>query len=78
MPSGDKSPEWQNRKYFEGTELTRSAESEETYRKEWKEVIDCLYSYPCIGTWVPFNEHGDNSRHRKLPNGQSNMTLPDW
>ena len=56
MPSGDKSPEWQNRKYFEGTELTRSAESEETYRKEWKEVIDCLYSYPCIGTWVPFNE----------------------
>ena len=39
-------------KYFEGTELTRSAESEETYRKEWKEVIDCLYSYPCIGTWA--------------------------
>ena len=25
-------------------------------RKEWKEIIDCLYSYPCIGTWVPFNE----------------------
>ena len=18
--------------------------------------LDCLYSYPCIGTWVPFNE----------------------
>ena len=56
MPSGDKNPEWQNRKYFEGTELTRSPESEANYRKEWKEIIDCLYSYPCIGTWVPFNE----------------------
>ena len=56
MPSGDRSPEWQNRKYFEGTELIRSAFSEDTYRKEWKEIIDCLYSYPCIGTWIPFNE----------------------
>ena len=56
MPSGDKNPEWQNRKYFDGTEVKRSAESEACYRKEWKEIIDCLYSYPCIGTWVPFNE----------------------
>lgn len=56
MPSGDRNPEWQNRKYFEGTELTRSDESEKNYRKEWKEIIDNLYSYPCIGTWVPFNE----------------------
>ena len=66
MPSGDKSPEWQNRKYFEGTELTRSAESEETYRKEWKEVIDCLYSYPCIGTWVPFNEAWGQFKTREI------------
>ena len=56
MPSGDKNPEWQMREYFTGTEKKRSAESEATYRKEWKEIIDCLYSYPCIGTWVPFNE----------------------
>ena len=56
MPSGDRGPEWQNRQYFDGTERKRSAESEECYRKEWKEIIDCLYSYPCIGTWVPFNE----------------------
>ena len=48
--------EWQRKKYFDGTELTRSPESEATYRKEWKEIIDYLYSYPCIGTWVPFNE----------------------
>lgn len=56
MPSGDRNPEWQNRKYFDGTERKRSIESEAQYRKEWKEIIDCLYSYPCIGTWVPFNE----------------------
>ncbi|MGN0047909.1 MAG: glycoside hydrolase family 2 protein [Bacteroides sp.] len=56
MPSGDRNPQWQNRKYFDGTELKRSAESEAIYRKEWREIMDCLYSYPCIGTWVPFNE----------------------
>ena len=27
MPSGDRNPEWQNRRYFDGTELKRSAES---------------------------------------------------
>ena len=56
MPSGDRNPEWQNRKYFEGTEKKRSAVSEACYRKEWKVIMDCLNSYPCIGTWVPFNE----------------------
>ena len=56
MPSGGPSPQWQNRDYFKGTEVTRSAESEKTYRKEWKEIIDQLYSYACIGVWVPFNE----------------------
>lgn len=56
MPSGDSSPQWQNRTYFDGMELKRSKESEENFKKEWKEIIDYLYSYPCIGTWVPFNE----------------------
>ena len=56
MPSGDRSPQWQNRNYFNGTELKRTAESEANYRKEWKEIMDYLYSYPCIGVWVPFNE----------------------
>lgn len=63
MPSGDFNghrgrvePEWQNRRYFDGAEFTRTPQSEETYRKEWKEIIDCLYSHPCIATWIPFNE----------------------
>ncbi|MDR0713514.1 MAG: beta-galactosidase [Bacteroidales bacterium] len=56
MPSGDRSPQWQSKKYFDGVELSRNEESEKNYRKEWKEIIDALYSYPCIGVWVPFNE----------------------
>jgi len=56
MPSGDHSPQWQNRQYFNGTELTRSAESEANYRTEWQEIMDYLYSYPSIVCWVPFNE----------------------
>ncbi|MEN6452834.1 MAG: sugar-binding domain-containing protein [Prolixibacteraceae bacterium] len=56
MPSGDHSPQWQNRQYFNGTELRRSAESESNYRTEWKNIIDYLYSNPSVICWVPFNE----------------------
>lgn len=56
MPNGGPSPQWQARNYFNGTEVIRSAASEANYRKEWKEIIDCLYSYPSIAVWVPFNE----------------------
>ncbi|WP_348822874.1 glycoside hydrolase family 2 protein [Flavobacterium aestuarii] len=56
MPSGDEGPIWQMHKYFEGNELKRTAQSEATYRKEWKEIMDELYSYPSIVVWVPFNE----------------------
>ena len=56
MPNGGPSPQWQARNYFNGREVIRSAASEANYRKEWKEIIDCLYSYPSIAVWVPFNE----------------------
>lgn len=56
MPSGDAGPIWQMHEYFNGNELQRSNESETTYKKEWKEIIDALYSYPSIVVWVPFNE----------------------
>lgn len=56
MPSGDSSPKWQNKQYFNAVEFQRSAESEANYRREWKEIIDALYSHPCIVVWVPFNE----------------------
>ena len=59
MPSGDQAdrmPQWQNKRYFTGEEKHRSPLSEQYYRKEWREIIDCLYSFPSIGVWVPFNE----------------------
>ncbi|MCW3788025.1 glycoside hydrolase family 2 protein [Plebeiibacterium sediminum] len=56
MPSGDREPEWQNFKYFDGVELKRTERSEEIYRKEWKDIMDYLYSYTSIVVWVPFNE----------------------
>ena len=56
MPSGDRGPQWQMHNYFTGEEKHRSAESEANFRKEWKEIIDYLYSSPSIGVWVPFNE----------------------
>lgn len=56
MPSGDLVGPWQNRQYYDGTEFKRSEFSEQTYRKEWEEIIDALYNYPCIAMWIPFNE----------------------
>ena len=56
MPNGDKNQDWQYKQFYYGPEMLRTSESEAVYRKEWKEIIDCLYSYPCIGVWTPFNE----------------------
>jgi len=56
MPNGDRGSEWQMHRYFDGVERKRSAESEANFRKEWKEIMDYLYSYPSVGVWVPFNE----------------------
>ncbi|MGN1257767.1 MAG: glycoside hydrolase family 2 protein [Candidatus Limisoma sp.] len=56
MPSGEPCQPWQQHNYFEGHEYERTPESEATYRKEWREIMDCLYNFPCIGVWVPFNE----------------------
>lgn len=56
MPNGDASPRWEMHNYFEGVEKVRSIESEENFRKEWKEIMDYLKPYPSIAVWVPFNE----------------------
>lgn len=56
MPNGDRGPEWKPREFYSGPEIVRSAESESCYRREWKEIMDCLYNHPSISTWVPFNE----------------------
>ncbi|NDV66311.1 glycoside hydrolase family 2 protein [Bacteroides sp. 224] len=56
MPNGDKTPQWQMYQYFDGKEMTHSIESEDNFRKEWKEIMDYLMPYPSIAVWVPFNE----------------------
>jgi len=56
MPNGGRSPQWQMHNYFNGSEMIRSAESEANYRKEWKGIMDYLYSNPSVVVWVPFNE----------------------
>ena len=56
MPSGGRGPGWVTDRYFDGALSRRDAASEATYKKEWKEIIDYLYSVPSIGVWVPFNE----------------------
>ncbi|NDV66582.1 glycoside hydrolase family 2 protein [Bacteroides sp. 224] len=57
MPNGGRGPvQWQTHNYYDGADAKRSPKSEANYRKEWKEIMDYLYSYPSIGVWIPFNE----------------------
>jgi beta-galactosidase/beta-glucuronidase len=57
MPSGGESgPRYNQTQYFNGKEFIRTPESEANYFREWKEIIDLLYSHPSIVVWVPFNE----------------------
>jgi beta-galactosidase/beta-glucuronidase len=59
MPAGDygHSQPWKyNDGYYNEYASSRTAESEANYYKEWKEIIDNFRSYPCISTWIPFNE----------------------
>jgi beta-galactosidase/beta-glucuronidase len=56
MPSGGQGPRFQHAQYFNGLEAVRSTESENNFRKEWKEIIDFLQPYPSVVVWVPFNE----------------------
>ena len=37
-------------------DITRTAESEAIYRKEWTAIVNSLKNHPCIVAWVPFNE----------------------
>ena len=66
MPSGDHHPEWQRTQYFDGIEWQRSPESEANFRKEWREIMDYLYSYPSIVTWIPFNERWGQFKTKEI------------
>jgi len=56
MPSGDKHATWRPTGEHDGTELTRSKESADNYRREWQNIMDALVHFPSLVVWVPFNE----------------------
>lgn len=60
MPSGDlggNNWDMQPGKISGGDrDKTRSAISEQYYRKEWKAIMEVLHNFPSIVIWVPFNE----------------------
>lgn len=51
MPSGDGYAS-----SGDNNEIKRTAQSEYQFEKELKNIIDQLYNFPSIITWVPFNE----------------------
>ncbi len=58
MPSGDLGNRWDSRPGIIGiaTEQERTKESEESFRKEWRSIMDSKINSPSIVVWVPFNE----------------------
>ena len=47
---------WDNHTYKDGTDTPVTPEGKANYYKEWGEIIAAFRSFPCIVTWVPFNE----------------------
>ncbi len=57
MPSGDmKGDKWITNPGLEAFDKTRTAESEEIFKTEWKAIMDATMFFPSIVAWVPFNE----------------------
>ena len=47
---------WGNRAYGSGTDSQVTEEGKANYYKEWSEIIEAFKIFPCIVSWVPFNE----------------------
>ncbi|MBO5074905.1 MAG: beta-galactosidase [Bacteroidales bacterium] len=47
---------WDNRTYENGTDTPVSDDAKANYYKEWGEIMSAFKVFPCIVTWVPFNE----------------------
>jgi beta-galactosidase/beta-glucuronidase len=78
MPSGDNNWGLQrtdySRDYLDtGKEDTSTGRARENYIKEWKEIIDELYSYPCIVMWIPFNEGWGQFDTKQIPEQTENV-----
>ena len=47
---------WDNRTYNDGTDTPVTEDGKANYYKEWSEIIEAFKTFPCIVSWVPFNE----------------------
>ena len=47
---------WDNRTYENGTDTPVPDDAKANYYKEWGEIMSAFRVFPCIVTWVPFNE----------------------
>ena len=47
---------WDNRTYENGTDTQVPDDAKANYYKEWGEIMSAFKVFPCIVTWVPFNE----------------------
>lgn len=57
MPSHFSSHEgWVTDRYHDAHTCNISSLLEKNFKAEWAEIINELYSHPCIVTWTPFNE----------------------
>ena len=68
MPSGDIGGYWDKNgdqavrnawvpySYEGGADRQRTVISKKNFYKEWKDIMDFCYSFPCVVVWVPFNE----------------------
>jgi beta-galactosidase/beta-glucuronidase len=55
MPSGENDRPTQ-RSYYRDSSTDQPSEAKDNFLKEWKGVMDFLYSNPSVVMWVPFNE----------------------
>jgi hypothetical protein len=66
MPNSGYATRYRHDGYSAEPEPTVSPETENNFRKEWKEVIDMLQPHPSIVVWVPFNEGWGQFKTREI------------
>lgn len=68
MPSGDMGNRWESRPgvYGIASDKDRTAESEQIFRTEWKEIMTDFHNFPSIVVWVPFNEAWGQFKTREI------------
>ncbi len=47
---------WRPDEWYSGDEGCHSQTVEDNFKHEWSDIINQLYSHPCIVVWTPFNE----------------------